>query len=79
MDPTSPFLARSDRGGFTFSSGSLFNALAEAVADFVSTHYDLPRSIECKLLLRGWNDTFEVRTKDAERFRFSYFKTTRAR
>jgi hypothetical protein len=26
MDPTSPFTARSDQGGFTLSSGSLFNA-----------------------------------------------------
>lgn len=44
--------------------------LAEAVADFVSTHYDLPRSIECKLLHRGFNDTFEVRTGGGERFIF---------
>ena len=48
--------------------------LATAVADFVSTHYDLPGSIECKLLRRGWNDTFEVRTKDAERFIFRISK-----
>jgi Ser/Thr protein kinase RdoA (MazF antagonist) len=48
--------------------------LAEAVADFVSTHYDLPASIECKLLLRGWNDTFEVRTKDGERLIFRISK-----
>jgi Ser/Thr protein kinase RdoA (MazF antagonist) len=48
--------------------------LADAVADFVSTHYDLPGSIECTLLLRGWNDTFEVRTKDGERFIFRISK-----
>src|SRR6266700_1473970 len=48
--------------------------LAGAVADFVSTHYDLPGSIECKLLLRGWNDTFEIRTKDGERFIFRISK-----
>jgi len=48
--------------------------LAKAVADFVSTHYDLPGSIECKLLRRGWNDTFEVRTKDAGRFIFRISK-----
>jgi Ser/Thr protein kinase RdoA (MazF antagonist) len=47
---------------------------AEAVADFVSTHYDLPGSIECKLSLRGWNDTFEVRTRGAERFIFRISK-----
>lgn len=48
--------------------------LAGAVADFVSTHYDLPGSIECKLLRRGWNDTFEIRTKDGERFVFRISK-----
>src|SRR5271169_62203 len=48
--------------------------LAEAVAVFVSTHYDLPGSIECKLLLRGWNDTFEVRSNDGERFIFRISK-----
>jgi hypothetical protein len=52
--------------------------LAEAVADFVSTYYDLPGSIECKLLLRGWNDTFEVRTKDGERFIFPFQSDARA-
>jgi Ser/Thr protein kinase RdoA (MazF antagonist) len=48
--------------------------LAEAVADFVSTRYDLPGSLECKLLIRGWNDTFEVRTKDGEHFTFRISK-----
>jgi Ser/Thr protein kinase RdoA (MazF antagonist) len=38
---------------------------ADAVADFVATHYGLPGPIECKLLRRGFNDTFEVRAKDA--------------
>jgi Ser/Thr protein kinase RdoA (MazF antagonist) len=51
---------------------------ADAVADFVSTHYDLSGSIECKLLHRGFNDTFEVRTKDGERFIFRV-STRRAR
>ena len=46
---------------------------ADAVADFVSTHYDLPGSIECKLLRRGWNDIFEVRTS-GERFVFRISK-----
>jgi Ser/Thr protein kinase RdoA (MazF antagonist) len=41
----------------------------DAVADFVSTHYDLPGSIGCKLLNRGFNDTFEVRS-GVERFIF---------
>jgi Ser/Thr protein kinase RdoA (MazF antagonist) len=52
--------------------------LAEAVADFVSTHYDLTGPVECKLLNRGFNDTFEVRTKDAARFIFR-ISTRRAR
>ena len=51
---------------------------AEAVADFVSMHYDLPGSIACKLLRRGFNDTFEVRTKNGERFIFR-ISTRRAR
>src|SRR3954471_20325925 len=52
--------------------------LAGAVADFVSTHYDLPGSIECRLLRRGWNDTFEIRTKDGQGFIFC-ISTRRAR
>jgi Ser/Thr protein kinase RdoA (MazF antagonist) len=47
---------------------------AEAVADFVLAHYDLPGSLECKLLARGWNDIFEVQTKDGERFIFRISK-----
>jgi Ser/Thr protein kinase RdoA (MazF antagonist) len=47
---------------------------ADAVADFVSTHYDLPGPIECRLLVRGWNDTFEVRTGGGERFIFRLSK-----
>ena len=43
---------------------------AEAVADFVLAHYDLPGSITCKLLRRGFNDTFEVRIEDGARFIF---------
>ena len=47
--------------------------LAGAVADFVSTHYDLPGAIECKLVHRGCNDIYEVR-KNAERFIFRISK-----
>jgi Ser/Thr protein kinase RdoA (MazF antagonist) len=43
---------------------------ADAVADFVSTHYGLPGSIACKLLNRGLNDTFELRTGDGARYIF---------
>jgi len=45
-----------------------------AVADFVLMHYDLPKSIECKLLYRGWNDIFEVGIKGGERFIFRLSK-----
>jgi Ser/Thr protein kinase RdoA (MazF antagonist) len=47
---------------------------ADAVADFVSTHYDLATPIACKLLTGGWNDSFDVRTRDAERFVFRISK-----
>jgi len=40
---------------------------ADAVADFVSTHYDLHGPIRCKLLSRGWNDIFEIEAR-GERF-----------
>ena len=36
---------------------------ADAVADFVSTHYDLHGPIRCKLLSRGWNDIFEIEAR----------------
>src|ERR1700712_734296 len=47
---------------------------AQSVADFLATHYDLPGSIACKLLRRGWNDIFEVRTGGGERFVFRISK-----
>jgi Ser/Thr protein kinase RdoA (MazF antagonist) len=40
---------------------------AAAVADLVSTHYDLPDAMACRLLRRGWNDSFEIKMKDGER------------
>jgi len=43
---------------------------AEAVADFVSAHYDLRGPLACKMLRRGFNDTFEVRAEGGERFIF---------
>src|SRR4051794_23375475 len=48
--------------------------LTGAVADFVLAHYDLSGPIECKLLQCGWNDVFEVKTKDSERFIFRISK-----
>ena len=47
---------------------------AAAVAGFVSTRYDLPGSIDCRLLYRGWNDIFDIRTTDGNRFVFRISK-----
>jgi len=47
---------------------------AQAVADFVSAHYDLPGPVACKLLRRGWNDTYEVRAGEGDRFVFRISK-----
>jgi Ser/Thr protein kinase RdoA (MazF antagonist) len=47
---------------------------ADAVANFISTHYDLPTPVQCKLLNRGWNDIFDVRTGGGERFVFRISK-----
>jgi Ser/Thr protein kinase RdoA (MazF antagonist) len=44
------------------------------VASFVSAHYDLPGSIDCRLLHRGWNDNFDVRVKDGQHFVFRISK-----
>jgi hypothetical protein len=67
-------MARSEQGGSTFSSVVYSMPSAAAVADFVSTHYDLPESIDCRLLYSGWNDIFDVRTKDGKRFVFRISK-----
>jgi Ser/Thr protein kinase RdoA (MazF antagonist) len=47
------------------------------VADFLSTHYDLPNPIECRLLYRGWNDVFEVLSNGKTRFIFRISKRRR--
>jgi Ser/Thr protein kinase RdoA (MazF antagonist) len=70
MDPTSPLQAGAIMVATPSFPGVYSTARADAVADFVSTHYDLATPIECKLLHRGFNDTFEVRTKGGERFIF---------
>jgi Ser/Thr protein kinase RdoA (MazF antagonist) len=74
MDPTSPFMAGAIKVA-TPSFPVLYSApRADAVADFISTHYGLPGPVECKLLVRGWNDIFDVRTRDGERFIFRISK-----
>src|SRR5690349_5573567 len=47
---------------------------AEAVADFIAANYDLSGPLACRLLARGWNDMFEVRAGDGERFVFRISK-----
>jgi hypothetical protein len=69
MDPTSPFMAGAIKVAYPSFPVVYSTPRADAVADFVSTHYDLPGSIACKLLNRGFNDTFEVRS-GIERFIF---------
>jgi Ser/Thr protein kinase RdoA (MazF antagonist) len=43
-------------------------ARADAVADYVAARYALPGPLECWLVRRGFNDSFEVRSRDGERF-----------
>lgn len=43
-------------------------ASAESVAEFVARRYPLPQPLECALLQRGFNDSFEV--KDAKGHRY---------
>jgi Ser/Thr protein kinase RdoA (MazF antagonist) len=47
---------------------SYSTATAESVASFLATQYALPSPIECTLLRRGFNDSFEVRAADGERY-----------
>jgi Ser/Thr protein kinase RdoA (MazF antagonist) len=43
-------------------------ATAEAVAAFVAANYDLPEPLECNLLQRGFNDSFDIRSSDQQRY-----------
>jgi Ser/Thr protein kinase RdoA (MazF antagonist) len=74
MDPTSSFMAGAIKVAYPSFPVVYSTPRAQGVADFLATHYDLPGSIECKLLRRGWNDIFEVRTKGGERFVFRISK-----
>jgi hypothetical protein len=47
---------------------SYSTATAESVASFLATQYALPSPVECALLRRGFNDSFEVRAADGERY-----------
>jgi Ser/Thr protein kinase RdoA (MazF antagonist) len=40
---------------------------AGAVADYVAARYAMPGPLECWLLRRGFNDSFEVRSQDGQR------------
>jgi Ser/Thr protein kinase RdoA (MazF antagonist) len=43
-------------------------ATAASVADFVAARYALPGPLQCVFLRRGFNDTFEVRAANGERY-----------
>jgi Ser/Thr protein kinase RdoA (MazF antagonist) len=43
-------------------------ATAESVGGFLATWYELPGPVECTLLHRGFNDSFEVRAADGQRY-----------
>jgi Ser/Thr protein kinase RdoA (MazF antagonist) len=43
-------------------------ATAESVGSFLATRYELPTPVECTLLHRGFNDSFEVRSADGQRY-----------
>jgi Ser/Thr protein kinase RdoA (MazF antagonist) len=40
---------------------------ADALSEFVSSHFSMPGPVTCNLLRRGFNDTFEVRARDGLR------------
>jgi Ser/Thr protein kinase RdoA (MazF antagonist) len=43
-------------------------AAAESVSSFLATWYELPCPVECTLLHRGFNDSFEVRAADGQHY-----------
>jgi hypothetical protein len=43
-------------------------ATAESVGEFLATRYALPGPIECSLLRRGFNDSFEVLDANGQRY-----------
>jgi Ser/Thr protein kinase RdoA (MazF antagonist) len=43
-------------------------ATAASVSSFLAAWYELPCPVECTLLHRGFNDSFEVRTADGQRY-----------
>ena len=47
---------------------SYSTASGSSVIDFLATHYTLPGPMECALLKRGFNDSFEVRGADGQRY-----------
>jgi Ser/Thr protein kinase RdoA (MazF antagonist) len=47
---------------------SYSTATADSVGDFVTTRYALPGPVECSLLRRGFNDSFEVLDANGQRY-----------
>jgi Ser/Thr protein kinase RdoA (MazF antagonist) len=52
----------------SFISAAYSTATAESVGSFLTTRYRLPGPVECSLLHRGFNDSFEVRAADGQRY-----------
>ena len=64
----------SDDWRFQYSAtGKLFHRNRKSVGSFLAPRYELPSPVECTLLHRGFNDSFEVRAADGQRYvlRFS--------
>jgi Ser/Thr protein kinase RdoA (MazF antagonist) len=49
-------------------SAAYSTAAADSVGRFLATRYELPGPVECSLLHRGFNDTFEVQAADGQRY-----------
>ena len=47
---------------------SYSTAAADSVGDFLATRYALPSPVECSLLRRGFNDSFEVLDANGQRY-----------
>ena len=56
-------------GGFNALLRAIYStATAESVGSFLAAWYELPGPLECALLHRGFNDSFEVRAADGQRY-----------
>ena len=47
---------------------SYSTATAESAGSFLALRYELPGPVDCTLLHRGFNDSFEVRAADGQHY-----------